>query len=309
MLFSILGAAALLPVELVRHAATHSSPHFAILPAVAFGIAAGAKGLYDLGVAAHQKHLSNKIKKQNKRPNYQEYVDPNYKNNVALASYMASNARLPGEAAARNRMSSGVSRGVGNLVDTQQDPVAIAAGVAALDANYNKGVTDLTTQGAQFQQGNQRTLMQQRGILGQVQSAEKQKSWDWNQKQKYLGAMAATSALTNAAGQNANTGVGGLLQAGAGLWAGGAFGGKANPGTSGMPAPWNAASGGELLAQNFVNGFPTAQGIGNPNSLITNSEAQYNVNSSPQNEARRQQLIAQFGGVENIPAQYSFLFQ
>lgn len=202
-----------------------------------------------------QQSKADEILRNNKRPT--KTVQQEYYDNVALASNKAANNKLPGQNVMETKLSSGVSSGISNLVNTQRDPAAIAAGVAALDQNYNKSIEDLGVKGAQYQEGWQKTLMNTRvGLAGQKDAA-----WDWNSKQKYLSAMAAASSLQNAANNNKDNAIQDVAQMGTALaFSGTAAGGAAaGTGTAGKSFPIN--SGGLGTNTGFTGNSASSQKI------------------------------------------------
>lgn len=148
-----------------------------------------------------QGNQADEIRRNNKRPTrftQQELVD-----NADLAAFRAANAKLPGANTAEIKANAALTGVVNAGVNTQRDPASIAALLAAGDKNYNNTLVDLTDKGAAFQNSLTNTMYQQKGILAQ----DKQMNWDWNEKQKYLNAMAAASALNNASNENIDSAV------------------------------------------------------------------------------------------------------
>lgn len=83
--------------------------------------------------------------------------------------------------------------------------------IAAAGNNESNALGNLDTQNAKFKQAGQQFLA---GQLNR-QAGEEQRVWDWNNRQKYLEAAGAKSALTQAGNQNMNNALGGISTAAA----------------------------------------------------------------------------------------------
>lgn len=320
MLLDILTAAVSLPVEIASNAVDTVRTIYEHLvfvkpeihPQVSYGYAALIAEAVIAAIPAIMKMIegdkqgdeAKKILKNNQRP--VKTVPKELSDNLALANYRANSKSLPGANAIANRLGSNFSKGVDSLVDTQNDPASIAAGIAALDQGYNKNIEELGIAGANFQNQSEQTLMGARTAV----ASSKDMAWDWNERSKYLSAMSAASALQNASGQNKYGATQDLSTLGVSL-----VGGltsesqqQQQPSVNMNNDPtWNAASTTAPYNYSSQNAFPTAQ-QGAPN-LTTTQQAQNNVNNSYENQERKQRLISIYGSEANIPDEYKIFFQ
>lgn len=245
----------------------------------------GAGGKLFRGLSQDSK--ADAILKNSKRPI--RTTQEEFKRNAALAAFRAANSKLPGANTAENRASSMVQSGVNNLINTQRDPASIAVGIAALDKNYNDTVVNLADKGAQFQNNLINTSYQQNSILGQ----QNQLNWDWNEKQKYLSAMASASALKNAANNNIDNAVQDVASIGTAY----AFnqldntGGKVKP--LGTPGATNPASTVPPYNYPFENSFPTSI----PETGSTTPD-------NSKMDSRKAALLRIYGSEANFPPGY-----
>lgn len=225
-------------------------------------------------------------------------------NSLTLANYRANSTTMPGGKTTANRLGSSYARGVNSLADTQNDPASIAAGIAALNQSNNKSIENLGVAGANYQDQAEQTLM---GVNTQV-GASRDQAWDWNERNKYLSAMASASALTNASGQNKYSATQDLSTLGVGLIGGLSAQNKQQQPAANMGSPaWNQASTTPPQNYPYQNAFPTAQ-EGSQN-FISPQTAQTNVNSSAENMERKQRMLSIYGSEENIPAEFKIFYQ
>lgn len=177
-------------------AETHHHVQTAIAPLLLAAIPSivGAAGKWLTG--NKQQRTADQIAKGSTRPTYS--TPQGIKDNASLAAFLAANGKMPGIGTYENRIASGQARTVGGAVDTQRDPSSIAEVLAASDKNYNDSMADMAIKGAQYKDQNIQRSMAAKNVQAQYDD----KAWDWNQKQKYLSAMAASSALRNAGGMN-----------------------------------------------------------------------------------------------------------
>lgn len=173
---------------------------------------------YKIYTGIKQNNEADRILAANARPT--KNVQSEYYNNAALANFNAANRGLPGQGLIQNQLASAQGRAVGGAIQSQRDPSSIAAVLGASQGNYNQGIENLGVQAAKFQQGQQGIAYGMNTALAQ----QKDQAWDWNSKQKYLGAVAAASALKYGGGLNTAAGVGDAANIGTAI----AFGGK-NP--------------------------------------------------------------------------------
>jgi len=157
---------------------------------------------------------------------YARHKRPEYKIPDALQTYLL-NARqrantygLPGQGALENKINAQSGIGTQTLMQSQQSPASIAAGVAALDQNSKGAMAQLGVEGARFKAGQQGA---QDNAL-QMMAAEQKKQWEWDRQSPYLNAMAAAAALNGAGMQNIQGGMNQVAQSGSTLAGGGGGG-------------------------------------------------------------------------------------
>ncbi len=155
-------------------------------------ILSGAKA----GFGALQAHKGNKLAKQAVRPSYQ--IPSAVNQYLANAQTMAQNQRLPGQSAIEENISGSTAQGVRAAQESANNPAALMATIAALNANQNNALTDVGVKGAEMQQNNQMNLQ---GAL-QNYAGYQDKAFDINQMQPYQQKAAAATALKGAGIQN-----------------------------------------------------------------------------------------------------------
>ncbi len=173
---------------------------------VAIGIA-GATALTKVGTGIAQNSQANSIDRNNKFPTM--YVQPEYEKNVAQAQNMAQMG-IPQQA--YNNQSNAINRNQAVGIATLSRSANPAAGVAATVRASNDAMGNLNAQDAMARNRNLLNLLQERRIL----AGQKDKAWDWNFQQKYLGNLAKSQALRASGNANisgALSDVGGLATA------------------------------------------------------------------------------------------------
>lgn len=130
-----------------------------------------------------------------KRPLY-ETPTP-IKQNLAIAKNLAG-SRMTGEGFLRSRLDRTLANATKDATTAGQDSSSILNTIAAASSNQMAGESDLTYKGQQWHDAQTKGLMNQ----NQVSANYLDKEWDWNKKQPYTDAMAASSALRNSALQN-----------------------------------------------------------------------------------------------------------
>jgi hypothetical protein len=177
-----------------------------LLTKVGLGLnAAGALGGIGFGIA--QSAQARRLERNNPLP--LTSVNNNILQNVALAEQM-QRVGLPSQVYNNqlNQMNTGLTAGL-RLAARQGGTASIASTLRG----FNSGVSNLNAQDAQARQGNQRLLMQQRGVLAN----EQQRVFDWNKANPYLRTMQRVASLRNAGTQNIFGGVGALSSMGTNL--------------------------------------------------------------------------------------------
>lgn len=169
---------------------------------------AGGGALLKLGTGAIQSGQANSIDKNNPFPH--QTVQPEFQQNVNQANQMAQTGT---PTAQYNQQKNAIQQNqAGGLLTLSRsaNPGAAVAGVVRAGDNATGA---LNAQDAIARNRNMLNLLQQRQIL----ASQKDKAWDWNSKQKYLGLLAKSNALRGASNQNINgafndvTGVGSTM--------------------------------------------------------------------------------------------------
>ncbi len=154
-----------------------------------------------LGTSISQNEKAKKYAKA-KRP-FQNYPIPQpIIDNVNAAKLQAGVTGLPGQGTIEDKLRAGEATSDYNLINSQESPAAIAAGIAANDKNFMNAESNLGVQGAQFKQGNQRVLAGANMDLAKAMDQKYNKDWEWNDKLPYLQNMAAASAMKEASMRN-----------------------------------------------------------------------------------------------------------
>lgn len=193
---------------------------------MAFPLAAaiGAGGALLGGVfGAFQTGKANRLERENTLPTAE--INANILTNVAQAEQMAK---------------IGLSQEQYNNTLQQQDQNLAAAirtssrsgrntNVANILRQANIGTQNLNVADANARQQNQRTLMQQRGVLAN----EEQRVWNWNKAQPYLRMSQRIASLRQAGNSNIAGALGTLTGIGMNVASNGGFGGGDSAGTGG----------------------------------------------------------------------------
>lgn len=155
-------------------------------------IGAGASALYGIGSGIAGSIKANRLEKNNIRPIAQ--VNQNYLQNVGQAGLMAQTGLA---SRVYNNTLTGLNTGL--TAGLRQAGRSGGTGsIASILRGYGAGIDNLGAQDQQAQLQNQRTLMQQRGILAQDQ----QRVWQWNKANPYMETAQRVASLRNASSQN-----------------------------------------------------------------------------------------------------------
>jgi hypothetical protein len=186
-----------------------------------------------------------------------------YFENVNMARNMVGMG-LPGEGFLRNRNDRILSGGANKVVQAGGSSTDILGTISSLSGQQMDKEAETTYKGVEYRDKATGLLMNTKLQL----AGEKGKAWDWNAKQPYLDAMAASSALKNASMLNKQNAFESLAKvpwffAGAGKGAAGAGGGQgintgAMRGFGGMGGSDNASletgwGGGQREQKNYAN--------------------------------------------------------
>lgn len=164
---------------------------------VAAGIAGGTaifKGVEGLV----QKSEANSIDKKNPFPTYN--IPEQYNQNVAQAQAMAQEG-IP--RAAYNQQLTAINQNQAGGLAAAGQSANPGAGIASIVRQGDQATGQLNAQDALQRNRNLLTLLQERQTLAQ----QKDKAWDWNFQQKYLGNLAKSQALRASGNQNLSSGL------------------------------------------------------------------------------------------------------
>ena len=190
---------------------------------IAVGVVGGS-ALLKLGEGAVQTHNANQIDKNNPYPSYQ--IPAEYQQNLNQAQNMSQEG-IP--QAAYNAQQTDIRANQANALHTIGGS-ANPTNAAAIVRQGDQATGQLNAQDAIQRNRNLLTLLQERQTLAQ----QKDKQWDWNTRQKYLGNLAKSQALRTAGNSNIS-GAFSDISGGASAVAGnGGFGGGSTTGTSGL---------------------------------------------------------------------------
>ena len=169
---------------------------------VAAGIAGGT-ALLKTGIGLYQNSQANGIDANNPYPTYTPQNE--YQQNVDQAQQMAQEGTpLASYNAQKSAIGANQATAL-NAVGKSANPT----NVAAIVRQGNAATGQLNAQDAIQRNRNMLTLLQERQQLAQ----QKDKAWDWNYQQKYLGNLAKSQALRT----SGNSNLGGALNDVAGL--------------------------------------------------------------------------------------------
>lgn len=166
------------------------------------GIISGITGL-------SQKARAKKMADQNQRPTYQ--IPDEILKNQKIAE-MQSTQGLPSESLelAKQNIAQQGSAALGAAKDKQGGLESVGAIVAGQTAAGNQ----LAGEDANMRMANISNLMKQNQVL----AGYKDQQFNYNQDKKYQENAAAIRALNTAGAENINTGINGILSAGAGVY-------------------------------------------------------------------------------------------
>jgi len=164
---------------------------------VAVGVTA-VSGAIKIGEGISQNSKANAIEKSNPYPT--EGVQQEYSQNVNTAQQLANQGIA---APAYNNQSQAIQQNQAGALQTLSRSANPGANLASIVRQGDQATNNLNAQDALARNRNMLNLLQQRSILAQ----QKDKAWDWNFQQKYLGNLAKSQALRGSANANINSGV------------------------------------------------------------------------------------------------------
>lgn len=186
---------------------------------IALGVAGGTAAV-KLATGAVQNSKANSIDKNNPYPN--QTVDPIYQQNVNQVTQMSQEG-LPAQQ--YNNSLNLINRNQGSGLQALQRSANPGANLASLVRAGDDATNGLNAQDAAMRNQNLLKLLQERQILAQ----QKDKAWDWNYQQKYLGNLAKANALRGSSNANVNSGLNELSGTGLAGAQLGAFKGNSTP--------------------------------------------------------------------------------
>lgn len=193
------------------------------IPAIPIIIAAAATA-YKIGKGISQKNKGDAL---GRTPRPIKATPYGILENNRLARNEAGKYGLPGQGIVEDKMDADVSNAVNSLLISQNNPNSIADTVAKMNYNEMSAKSDLGVKAAYYRADQLAKYMQ----TNQVVAGYDDKNWDWNKRQPYLDAMAASSALKNAGERNIDSGISDMAKLGISAFggAGAAVGRSAAP--------------------------------------------------------------------------------
>lgn len=153
-----------------------------------------------------QKKLAEKFG-QTPRPGYE--IPQAYKDYLAQAKFNAAVSGLPGQGQLENKLQRQQASTIARSAQSQGSAAERNIAAAAADYNTKQALEDTAYDAARFKAARQQELYTAEQQMAKQQLAQ----WDWDKKQRYLDAMGAQSALTEASNKNAMTALEGLTGA------------------------------------------------------------------------------------------------
>lgn len=175
-----------------------------------------------------QGSKASSIEKQNPFPT--EGVQNEYFQNVNQAQQMAQQG-IP--AAAYNNQLNQIQQGQAGAIQSLNRSANPGANLASIVRQGDQATANLNAQDAIARNQNMLRLLQERQILAQ----QKDKAWDWNYQQRYLGNLAKSQALRQSSNANISGALSDLSGGAAALGGLGAFGGSSGAAAGGAGAP------------------------------------------------------------------------
>ena len=159
---------------------------------IAAGVIGGSAILKGVEGIAQNKKASN-IEKQNPYPT--AAVQQEYFGNVNQAQQMAQQG-IP--AAAYNNQLNQIQQSQAGAIQSLNRSANPGANLASIIRQGDQATNNLNAQDAVARNRNMLQLLQERQMLAQ----QKDKAWNWNYQQRYLGNLAKSQSLRQSANQN-----------------------------------------------------------------------------------------------------------
>lgn len=122
------------------------------IPLIAGALLAGLPALQQIGSGIGQASKARKLRLEDTRPE-------SFKEELAMRRLDANNQRMPGQAAAEERIAQGEANAYSNMVQSGTSSANVLAGLNSLNRNTGAARNNLSTQAAQFQQGSRERLV------------------------------------------------------------------------------------------------------------------------------------------------------
>lgn len=210
---------------------------------IAAGIAGGSaiiKGVE--GISQNSKASAI----ENANPYPQMGVQQEYQQNVNQAQQMAQQG-MPAQQ--YNNQLNSIGQNQAGALQTLSRSSNPGAGLASIVRQGDQATSNLNAQDAIQKNRNLLTLLQERQSL----AGQKDKAWDWNFQQKYLGNLAKSQALRQSANANISGALSDVTGAATSLSGLGAFGGSGGGSPQTMGEKYNMP---ELTASGVGAGIP-----------------------------------------------------
>jgi hypothetical protein len=159
---------------------------------IAVGIAGGS-ALLKFGEGVAQNSKAKSIEKNNPYPSYA--IPQEYQQNVNTAQQLSQEG-IPAQA--YNNQLSQIGQNQAGAVSALGKSANPGAGLSSIVRQGDQANNNLNAQDALQRNRNMLTLLQERQTLAQ----QKDKQWDWNYQQKYLGNLAKSQALRTSGNSN-----------------------------------------------------------------------------------------------------------
>lgn len=158
-------------------------------------------GLIETGIGIYQG-IEGSEQGKTKRPKYE--IPKEVEAALNNAKTVAAQTKLPGQEITEDKMRAGGAESIRAMQDMGTSGMGA---IADISRGINREQANLDIAAAQNWQANQRALMNQQNIMGGWQDKQQQ----WDVRDPYLDAMAASSSMTEGSMQNITTGVGDML--------------------------------------------------------------------------------------------------
>jgi len=217
---------------------------------------AGASAIVKGVEGVSQNSKASAIEKANLYP--QMGVQSEYQQNVNQAQQMAQQG-MPAQQ--YNNQLNSINQNQAGALQTLSRSSNPGANLASIVRQGDQATGNLNAQDAIQRNRNLLTLLQERQTL----AGQKDKAWDWNYQQKYLGNLAKSQALRQSANANINGALNDISGTATSLAGLGAFAGNGGNNSEGI-ANWGAGTmGAKYNAPVLTAVGGTDSGAGNPN--------------------------------------------